>query len=313
MSVTSKVVIATRGSALALWQSRWVSGRLAELHPGIEVDLHIVKTTGDRFQEAALQAIGGKGAFTKEITEALLRGEADLAVHSLKDLPTQPVPGLRVWAHPPRFDARDAWIGRGGLRFRDLPRGAVVATGSLRRRAQLLGLHPEAHVDDIRGNVETRLRKFDEGKMAGMFLAMAGLERLGFAGRVTEALDTSLFLPAPGQGALAIEGRDDASGEALLAPLDDPETRDAVTAERAFLATLEAGCQVPLGAWARVEGNEIVLQGLVATLDGTEIVRGETRGDRAQALDLGRWLAGELRNQGAGRILAEVRRSGGMT
>ena len=313
MSATSKVVIATRGSALALWQSRWVAARLTELHPGLLVELHLVKTTGDRFQEAALQAIGGKGAFTKEITEALLRGEADLAVHSLKDLPTQAVPGLRVWAHPPRFDPRDAWIGRGGLRFRDLPRGAVVATGSLRRRAQLLGHHPESQVEDIRGNVETRLRKFDEGKMAGMFLAMAGLERLGFASRVTEAMDLSLFLPAPGQGALAIEGRDDASGEALVVPLDDPDTRDAVTAERSFLATLEAGCQVPLGAYARIDRNEIVLQGLVATLDGTEIVRGETRGDRAQALDLGRWLAAELREQGAGRILDEVRRSGGMS
>lgn len=312
MSVTSKVVIATRGSALALWQSRWVAARLTELHPGLVVDLHVVNTTGDRFQEAALQAIGGKGAFTKEITEALLRGEADLAVHSLKDLPTQAVPGLRVWAHPPRFDPRDAWIGRAGLRFRDLPRGSVVATGSLRRRAQLLGHHPEAQVEDIRGNVETRLRKFDEGNMAGMFLAMAGLERLGFTDRVTEAMETSVFLPAPGQGALAIEGRDDASGEKLLAPLDDPETRDTVTAERAFLAALEAGCQVPLGASARLEENEIVLQGLVAALDGTEIVRGETRGDRAQAADLGRWLAAELRDQGAGRILDEVRRSGGM-
>jgi len=313
MTAMARVVIAPRGSALALWQSRWVAARLTALHPGLTVDLHIVKTTGDRFQEAALQAIGGKGAFTKEITEALLRGEADLAVHSLKDLPTQPVPGLRVWAHPPRFDVRDAWIGRAGLRFRDLPRGAVVATGSLRRRAQLLGHHPGARVEDLRGNVETRLRKFDEGNMAGMFLAMAGLERLGFSNRVTEALDTSVFLPAPGQGALAIEGRDDAAGEALLAPLDDRETRDTTTAERSFLAALEAGCQVPLGASARMQGDEIVLQGLVATLDGTEIVRSETRGDRKRASELGKGLAAELWNRGAGRILDAVRRGGGMT
>jgi hydroxymethylbilane synthase len=310
-TIPSRVVIATRGSALALWQSRWVVDRLAEVHPDLKIDLHIVKTTGDRFQEAALQAIGGKGAFTKEITEAILRGEADLAVHSLKDLPTQAVPGLRVWAHPPRFDPRDAWIGREGLRYRDLPRNAVVATGSLRRRAQLLAQHPHARVEEIRGNVETRLRKFDEGSMNGMFLAIAGLERLGFAARVTEALEVEMFLPAPGQGALAIEGREDAVGEALLTPLDDVDTRDAVTAERAFLAALEAGCQVPLGATARLEAGSLVLRGLVASLDGKDVVRGEARGDRGRADALGRSLAAELREQGAGRILEEVRRAGG--
>ena len=308
----SRVVIATRGSALALWQSRWVAERLAEMYGDLTVDLHIVKTTGDRFQEAALQAIGGKGAFTKEITEAILRGDADIAVHSLKDLPTEPVPGLRVWAHPPRFDPRDAWIGRDGLRYRDLPRNATVATGSLRRRAQLLSHHPEARVEDIRGNVETRLRKFDEGSMAGMFLAVAGLERLGFAARVTEALDVDTFLPAPGQGALAIEGREDAVCDALLTPLDDADTRDCVTAERSFLAALEAGCQVPLGATARLEIGTLVLRGLVASLDGRNVVRGETKGDRARAEAVGKTLAAELRERGASRILDEVRRGGGM-
>jgi hydroxymethylbilane synthase len=310
-TLPSRVVIATRGSALALWQSNWVAGRLAQVHAGLTVELHIVKTTGDRFQEAALQAIGGKGAFTKEITEAILRGDADIAVHSLKDLPTQPEPGLRVWAHPPRFDPRDAWIGRDGLRYRDLPRHAAVATGSLRRRAQLLAQHPDVRVEEIRGNVETRLRKFDAGSMSGMFLAMAGLERLGFAARVTEALDVALFLPAPGQGALAIEGREDAVCEALLSPLDDANTRDCVTAERAFLAALEAGCQVPLGATARLEGGTLLLNGLVASLDGREIVRGDTRGDRTHAEALGKALAGELRERGAGRILDEVRRGEG--
>jgi hydroxymethylbilane synthase len=311
-TIPSRVVIATRGSALALWQSRWVADRLCELHSGLDVQLHVVKTTGDRFQEAALQAIGGKGAFTKEITEAILRSEADLAVHSLKDLPTQPVPGLRVWAHPPRFDARDAWIGRDGLRYRDLPERAAVATGSLRRRAQVLHQHPGIRVEEIRGNVETRLRKFDEGGMAGMFLAMAGLERLGFSHRVTEALDPAAFVPAPGQGALAIEGREDAVGEALLSPLDDADTRDTVTAERAFLAALEAGCQVPLAASARLEGSELILHGLVASLDGREIVQGEARSDRGRAEALGRSLGADLRERGAGRILEEVRRGGGM-
>jgi len=308
----SKVVIATRGSALALWQSRWVADRLMEAYADLTVDLHVVKTTGDRFQEAALQAIGGKGAFTKEITEAILQGDADLAVHSLKDLPTQPVPGLRVWAHPPRFDPRDAWIGREGLRYRDLPRNAAVATGSLRRRAQLLAQHPHARVEDIRGNVETRLRKFDEGSMAGMFLAMAGLERLGFAARATEALDVETFLPAPGQGALAIEGREDSVWEAMLMPLDDADTRDCVTAERSFLAALEAGCQVPLGAFARLEGGTLILRGLVSSLDGKDVVRGQADGDRGRAEDIGLALAAELRERGAGRILDDVRNGGGM-
>ena len=311
-TLPSRVVIATRGSALALWQSNWVADRLAQVHAGLTVELHIVKTTGDRFQEAALQAIGGKGAFTKEITEAILRGDADIAVHSLKDLPTQTEPGLRVWAHPARFDPRDAWIGRDGLRYHDLPRHAAVATGSLRRRAQLLAQHPDVHVEEIRGNVETRLRKFDEGSMTGMFLAMAGLERLGFAARVTEALDVAAFLPAPGQGALAIEGREDAVCEALLSPLDDANTRDCVTAERAFLAALEAGCQVPLGAIAHVDRGTLVLRGLVSSLDGREVVRGETEGDRTRADALGKALAAELRERGAGRILDEVRRKGDM-
>jgi len=308
--IPSKVVIATRGSALALWQSRWVAARLSDIHPGLTVELHIVKTTGDRFQEAALQAIGGKGAFTKEITEAILRGDADLAVHSLKDLPTQSVPGLRVWAHPPRFDSRDAWIGRDELPYRDLPKGAVVATGSLRRRAQLLAHHPSARVEDIRGNVETRLRKFDEGSMTGMFLAMAGLERLGFTERVTEALNVDVFLPAPGQGSLAIEGREDEACDALLSPLDDADTRDAVTAERSFLAALEAGCQVPLGAIAWLDGRTLTLRGLVASLDGKDVVRGEADGDRGNALKIGEALALNLRERGAGRILDEVRRGG---
>ena len=193
----SKVVIATRGSDLALWQSRWVAGRLAEVHPGLEVELRIIKTSGDRFQEAALQALGGKGAFTKEIEDAVLSHEADLAVHSLKDLPTVLGPGLRVWAHPPRFNPRDAWIGRDGLAFEDLPENATVATGSLRRQAQTLHHHPRVRVEQIRGNLDTRLRKFAEGDMDGMFLAMAGLERLGLTEHVTEALDPLASCPPP--------------------------------------------------------------------------------------------------------------------
>ncbi len=307
-SSPSKVTIATRGSDLALWQSRWVRERLMEAHPGLVVELRVIRTSGDRFQAASLQALGGgKGAFTKEIQDALLDGSADLAVHSLKDLPTEPVRGLRLWAHPERFDPRDAWIGRDGLRYLEVPAGASVATGSLRRMAQVRHRHPGARVEEIRGNVETRLRKFNEGAMAGMFLAMAGLLRLGLAGHVTEALDPALFLPAPGQGALAVEGRDDASTGRLLAVLDHPGTRGRVTAERAFLAELEGGCQVPVAALAGLEGEDLVLDGLVASVDGTRLLRGTRRGPRGDAERLGRGLARELIDRGAADILADIR------
>lgn len=311
-TLPSKVIIATRGSDLALWQSRWVQSRLEALHPGITVELRTLKTTGDRFLSASLQAIGGKGAFTKEITDAVLRGEADVAVHSLKDLPTQAEPGLRVWAYPQRFDARDAWIGRGGRRFDDLGPGARVATGSLRRVAQLKHRHPKVEVLPIRGNLNTRLRKFDEGDMDGMFLAVAGLERLGWGDRITEKLSPRVFLPAPGQGALAVEGRDDAVSRTLLAPLDDPDTRDAVAAERAFLAELEAGCQIPVAAASVLEGGTVTLDGLVASLDGSRVLRGTEHGPRADAAFVGRTLARRLIEQGADRILAEVRAAEGL-
>jgi hydroxymethylbilane synthase len=310
-SSPSRVTIATRGSDLALWQSRWVRERLLEAHPGIDVELRIIKTSGDRFQGASLQALGGgKGAFTKEIQDALLDGSADLAVHSLKDLPTEPVPGLIVWAHPARFDPRDAWIGRDGLRYLDLPRDAVVATGSLRRKSQVLHRYPVARVEEIRGNVDTRLRKFGEGSMAGMFLAMAGLVRLGLAAHVTEALEPDVFLPAPGQGALAIEGRNDARAGALLAVLDHAETRARVTAERSFLAELEGGCQVPVAALAHLDGGDVVLDGLVASVDGSRLVRDTHRGPRDDADLIGRELAQRLIGRGAADILSEIRAVG---
>lgn len=305
----SKLVVASRGSALALWQSRWVAARLQELHPGLTVDVLVLKTSGDRFQEASLQAIGGKGAFTKEITEAVLRRDADLAVHSLKDLPTEPTEGLRVWAYPARFDPRDAWIGRDGLRFADLPSSGTVASGSLRRGAQLLHHRPGMQVEPIRGNVETRLRKFDEGTMLGMFLAMAGLERLGLAARATEALDPAVFLPAPGQGALAVEGRDDVETQGFLAPLDDAATRDRVTAERGLLSELEAGCQVPVGALATLEEGDVVLDGMVASLDGARVFRDTERGPRSEAEAIGRRLAARLLDRGGREILDTIRRN----
>lgn len=308
----SRLVIASRGSDLALWQSRWVAARLEEVHAGLEVDIQVLKTTGDRMKEATLQVIGGKGAFTKEITEAVLRRDADIAVHSLKDLPTEPTPGLRVWAHPARFDPRDAWVGRDGLRYANLPEAGSVATGSLRRAAQLKHHRPGIGVEPIRGNVGTRLEKFERGTMLGMFLAMAGLERLGLAGRATEALDPTVFLPAPGQGALAVEGRDDAETEAFLAPLDHLETRARVAAERGFLAELEAGCQVPVGALAALDGDQVVLDGLIASLDGATVFRDTDRGPRAEAEAVGRRLASRLLDRGGRDILEEIRRTEGL-
>jgi hydroxymethylbilane synthase len=307
----NKVVIGTRGSQLALWQSNWTADRLREVHPGLEVELEIIKTSGDRFQEQALQALGGKGAFTKEIQDALLHSRVDVAVHSLKDLPTQQIPGLVVWAHPERFDPRDAWIGRDGMRYLDLPEQGVVATGSLRRGAQVQARFPEATVEQLRGNVGTRLRKFAEGQMTGMFLAYAGMVRLELTEHATEVLDPEIFLPAPGQGALAIEGRDDDETRELLEPLDHADTRVRIAPERAFLATLEGGCQVPIAALAQVDGDEVVLDGLLADIDGSRLMRDTHRGPRERAAEIGVELAQRLVNKGGDEILKRIRASVG--
>ena len=300
------LIIGSRGSALALWQSNWVAEQLRQKHPHLTVQIEIIKTRGDRMQQAALNTIG-KGAFTKEIQDGLLNGSIDVAVHSLKDLPTDPLPGLRVWAHPERFDPRDAWFGRGGILFADLPEDAVIATGALRRAAQSLHQYPKATVEPLRGNVDTRLRKFREGTMHGMFLACAGLDRLDLADSLTERLDPKVFLPAPGQGALAIEGRDDERTGALLCVLDHQQTRQRVVAERAFLATLEGGCQVPIAALAQIDGDTLTLDGLVADVDGTELIRDQESGNRAQAQTIGEHLGRRLLESGGDQILARLR------
>ncbi len=308
----SKVIIGTRGSQLALWQSRWTADRLRETHDRLEVELQIIKTSGDTFREAALTVLGGKGVFTKEIQDAVLDGRVDVAVHSLKDLPTQIIPGLRVWAHPQRFNPCDAWIGRGGIAYLDLPADATIATGSLRRGAQVLARYPGAVIEPLRGNVDTRLRKFEEGEklgLDGMILAQAGLERLRLTAHVTEVLDAEIFLPAPGQGALAIEGRDDDETRHLLAPLDDRDTRDRVTAERMLLARLEGGCQVPIGALARLDGSDMVLDALVSDVDGCGLIRQTMRAPRDQAEKLGRDLACALLARGGDAILERIRQA----
>ena len=308
----SEIVIGTRGSSLALWQANHVRSVLEDLHDGLTVRLEIIHTKGDKILEVALHRMLDKGLFTKEIQNALLDGSVDLAVHSLKDLPTQAVPGLSVAAIPPREDPADAMIGKDGGGLDAVPQGAEVLTGSLRRRAQLLHRRGDLTVSTVRGNVETRLRKFDASDARAIVLARAGLVRLGLADRITARLDPAEFLPACGQGALAIEARaEDASVQELLQPLDDAAARAAVTAERAVLAALEGGCQVPVGAYAEADGGTLNLIGMVANLDGTRLLRATRTAplaDDAAAEALGQSVADELRRQGCQDILDEVAR-----
>jgi hydroxymethylbilane synthase len=288
--------IGTRGSALALWQAEHVQARLAAL--GREATLTVIVTTGDRIQDRRLEAVGGKGAFLKEIEEAMLAGEVDLAVHSLKDVPVRLPDGLRLAATLERADARDALLSREGARLATLAAGARVGTTSLRRRALLREARPDVHLEDLRGNVDTRIRKLREGRYDVIVLAMAGLERLGRAGEVTEVLDPTRFVPAPGQGAIVVECReDDPDTAATAARLHHEPTARAVAAERAFLEALGGGCNVPLGAYASVDGPHVRLRAFVASPDGDGLLRGEAAGDDPAAL--GRSLAQDFVERGA--------------
>lgn len=299
------VRIGTRGSQLARWQSEWVSARLRELHPGLRVELVEIKTQGDRDRNSPLAAIGGIGLFTKEIQRALLDSTVEIAVHSLKDLPTQGAETLILGAVPVREDAADALIAPTHRTLDALPAGARIGTGSLRRRAQLLHARPDLQVVGIRGNVETRLNQALSGTLDGVVLAEAGLRRLGLEGHVTQRLGPPLFLPAVGQGALGIECRaSDAATRALLAPLDDPATRRAVIAERRTLAELEGGCMIPLAAWGRDADDDLMaLDVAVFDPDGVERVFVSATGPRLDPDGLGRQVAEQLRAQGAERLL----------
>jgi hydroxymethylbilane synthase len=299
--------IGTRGSKLALWQTNWVAGRLAERFPGLKVEIEVIKTTGDRIQDVPLSQIGDKGLFTKELDRALLDGRADLAVHSLKDVPTTLTEGIVVAAIPEREDPRDAFIGKDGLTFRGLPEGGRVATGSLRRRAQLAALRPDILIEDLRGNIDTRLRTLRESKtLHGIILALAGVRRLSLTDAVTEILGPPDWLPAPGQGAIAIATRDDAVRE-FAAALDHPETHCAVVAERAVLARLEGGCHVPMGAFARIEQDQLLLDAFVADLNGLRVVRDRRHGDLAEAERIGTESGSHLIEHGGAEILEQLR------
>ena len=296
--------IATRKSPLALWQARHVADLLARRHPGLQSSLIEMTTTGDRFLQAPLAEIGGKGMFIKEIEEALLERNADLAVHSLKDVTTL-VPGeLCIAAVPAREDARDAFVSPSVARLGDVPRDASIGTSSLRRQCQLLERRPDLRIVSLRGNVETRLRKMREQGLAGVVLAVAGLRRLKLEGQVAEVLDAGVMLPAVGQGALAIECRaEDEEVRELLAPLNDEKTRTEVSAERSFLAELQGGCRVPLAGHAILTGETLRLRGLVGSPDGKTVIRGERSGPSRTAVTIGKALAQEIASRGGREIL----------
>ncbi len=305
MTDKQQITIGTRGSALALWQANWVKSELEREYPGIKVSLTVIKTKGDKILDVPLAKVGGKGLFVKEIEDALLSHDIDLAVHSMKDVPTELPDGLQVAIFPPREDPRDAFFSHTGKSLDEMPKGAVIGTSSLRRIAQLLNAFPHLKTKDLRGNVDTRLKKLERGEYDGIILAYAGVKRLGWADKVTELLDPLISLPAIAQGALGIETRiEDDFNNQRLAFFHDPKTALAVRAERALLRTLEGGCQVPIAAYAAVdENNQISITGLVAALDGRKIIKETACGEDPE--NLGESLARALLQQGAGKLLEE--------
>ncbi|MBI4467054.1 MAG: hydroxymethylbilane synthase [Acidobacteria bacterium] len=303
----SRLTLGSRGSPLALWQANFIKATLERAEP-VEVRIEVIRTTGDKITDVPLaQAGGSKALFTKEIEEALLEKRIDLAVHSLKDLPVELPRGLVIAAIPEREDARDALVSRSGKTWSDLPAAARVGTSSLRRQAQLRLLRKDLAIEPLRGNVDTRLRKLDEGRYDAIVLALAGLKRMGWPDRATQIFSVDEMVPAIGQGALAIEARsDDAELLAALSRLSDPDTEAATRAERAFLARLGGGCQVPLAGHAQVKGESLELMGVVVSADGSQAVRGTERGAASDARALGEALAERLLRQGAREILAAI-------
>lgn len=323
-----RIVVGTRGSALALEQTRWVINELSRLNPEMEFVVKKIKTKGDVMRDVALAKIGGRGLFVKEIEGALLQGEIDLATHSLKDLPTGLPMGLLIGAVTKRADPRDVLISRLGLPLAKLPPGARLGTSSLRRRAQLLAYRSDFQIVNLRGNVDTRLRKAQTEEYDAIVLAAAGLSRLGYEDRITEYISPDIILPAVGQGALAVEVReDDRWTQRIVAALDHDPTRAAITAERAFLRHLvthqtsaqahqepkrqeEGSCQVPMAAYGIVRDGQLIIRGVVASLDGRRVIRRKVIGNTADAEQAGEELAERILDAGGGDILDEVRSGG---
>ena len=299
--------IATRKSALALWQANHVQDLLLEAHPGIEIELVKIVTQGDRILDRPLAEIGGKGLFLKELERAMLDGEADLAVHSMKDVPAAMAGGLVLDAVLPRANPYDALVSRNDLLLADLPAGSRVGTSSLRRKSQLLALRPDLVVNDLRGNVDTRLRKLDEGQYDAIILACAGLERLGLGERITETLQMPDWLPASTQGIIGLQCREnDDHIRALIKPLADTDTMVVASAERAVARVLEATCQVPLAVHAVLNSGTVHLKSMVSSIDGKESVRATGQAPVSDAVALGERLAADLIKNGAGKIIASL-------
>src|SRR5437773_3291462 len=301
-------MIGSRESDLALCQANDIRASLENLFPNTQFEIKIIRTTGDKLLDTALSKIGDKGLFTREIEAELLKGSVDMAVHSLKDLQTAQPDGLTIGAVCKRETPNDVLISKSGATIDDLPQGAVVATGSLRRRSQLLHYRPDLRVEDIRGNVPTRLRKFGESELDGIILAFAGLNRLGLGSHISQVLPFKIMLPAVGQGAIAVEIRyDDKRTSEVVWKLDDRTTHSCAKAERAFLRRLEGGCQVPVGALAKLEGRTLVLEGMVGSLDGTVLFREKIDGEPDNAEGIGTRLADKLIEMGARELLANTR------
>lgn len=301
----STINIGTRDSKLALWQAEWVRSKLEEVYPEQHFELIPVKTKGDKILDVPLAKIGDKGLFTKELEQALLDNEIDLAVHSLKDLPTILPTGLMLTAFCQREEPRDVFLSKNGIRIEDLPSGAMIGTSSLRRKAQLQHLRPDLRFADLRGNLQTRWQKLQNSELDGIVLAAAGVKRLGWEDRITQVIPTDWVLPAVGQGCITVEisaNRTDMIR--MLSSLNDPETEKAVLAERSLMRRLEGGCQVPIGALAEVRGNTVVLTGMVASLDGKALLRTEVKG--VDAVQVGLEAADNLLEQGAKAILEAI-------
>ena len=304
---SQKIVIGSRGSQLALWQANWVKSQLERLHSNVDINIRVITTSGDKIQDVPLAKIGGKGLFVKEIEEALLANEIDLAVHSMKDVPIELPTELGISVITKRENPLDALISKNGEKLADLPQGATIGTSSLRRSSQLLKYRGDFKIHPLRGNVDTRLRKVEEGKYDAILLASAGLNRLGWANRITEEISHDILLPAMGQGALGIETRlDDTKIYDLISTLNHEQTHYAVSAERSLVGRLDGGCQVPIGAYARVEKGLITLKGLVASLDGEVIYKLENVGPVDDAINIGQELGAQLLKMGANEILEKL-------
>ena len=299
--------IATRKSPLALWQAHYVSDLLKHHHPDLEIELVTMTTQGDKILDTPLAKVGGKGLFVKELETGMLEGRADIAVHSMKDVPVDFPPGLHLAVICEREDPRDAFVSNNFKTLDELPQGAILGTSSLRRQAQISALRPDLKIIDLRGNVNTRLKKLDDGEYDAIILAAAGLKRLKFDERITQFIGTDICLPAIGQGAVGIECRsDDARVHNLIAPLNDNKTQIRVTAERAMNERLQGGCQVPIAGYAELERGLIMLRGLVGQVDGKKIIRGDIAGPPENAEELGIVLAEDLLSRGADKILNEL-------